>query len=303
MSCPICNEQSSWPVPFADDPDLAHWRLEAGIPADYQWRLCRRCGNAYPSHPPDIRVLRRLWASKRGDEGLTPDASEKAWEYRRRISRAGAARSFQQFAPLASRTPGRFLDVGCGLGETVRIFADHGWDAEGIDPDPSTARHHQTSVFARGSASSSRSKTPRATTSFTSLTRSTSSPIRWASSAAYVSGSIPAACSVSCLPTSWPMRTAGRPSYSLTFYPTAASMRYALALAGFEVVKRAANPAASSSPARAAAAPKLPHVAPGNDRCCFIARSPLRYALLGRPYLALRQLAARLMKVRQDGRP
>ena len=33
----------------------------------------------------------------------------------------------------------RFLDIGCGLGETVRIFADNGWDAEGVDADPSTA--------------------------------------------------------------------------------------------------------------------------------------------------------------------
>ncbi len=106
MSCPICNDQRSWPIPFADDPDAARLLAEAGAPPDYEWRLCRRCGNAYPSQPPDIQVLQRLWTMKRGDEGLTPEAAEKAWEYRRRISRAGAARSFRQFAPLAAATAG-----------------------------------------------------------------------------------------------------------------------------------------------------------------------------------------------------
>jgi SAM-dependent methyltransferase len=143
MSCPICDDQRFWPIPFADDPDAARLLAEAGTPAGYEWRLCRRCGNGYPSRPPDIQVLQRLWALKRGDETLTPEASEKAWEYRRRISRAGAERSFRQFAALAARTPGRFIDIGCGLGETIRIFADHGWDAQGIDPDPSTEPHHR----------------------------------------------------------------------------------------------------------------------------------------------------------------
>ena len=94
----------------------------------------------------------------------------------------------------------------------------------------------------------------------------------------------------------------GRPSYSLTFYPTAASMRYALALAGFEVVKTSRQSGSIFMAARAAAAPKLPHVAPAMTLLLHRTKSA-RYALLGRPYLALRQFAARLMKVRQDGRP
>ena len=143
MSCPICNEPQFWPIASANDPDVARWRAETGDDAGYDWRLCRRCGNAYPSHQPDLAVLRRVWAEKRGDECLSPDAKDANWSYRRAISRAGATRSFRLFAPLCANRPGRFLDVACGLGETVRIFADNGWDAEGIDADPSTARFHR----------------------------------------------------------------------------------------------------------------------------------------------------------------
>lgn len=32
--------------------------------------------------------------------------------------------------------PARLLDIGCGNGEFVRLAADHGWDAAGIEPDP-----------------------------------------------------------------------------------------------------------------------------------------------------------------------
>ncbi len=77
MSCPICDERSFWPVPFADDPDIARWRADLGSLSDYEWRLCRRCGNAYPSQPPDLRVLERLWAQKRADQGLSPSAMPK----------------------------------------------------------------------------------------------------------------------------------------------------------------------------------------------------------------------------------
>ena len=143
MSCAICDEPRFWRLPFAHDPDVTRWRAEAGDDADYDWRLCRRCGNAYPSHQPHLAVLQRIWNASRSDDCLATDAKDAAWSYRRAISRAGASRSFRLFAPLAVNDRRRFLDIGCGLGETVRIFADNGWDAEGVDTDPSTARFHR----------------------------------------------------------------------------------------------------------------------------------------------------------------
>ena len=143
MSCVICDEPRYWRLPFAHNPDVTRWRAEAGDDAEYEWRLCRRCGNAYPSHQPRLAVLQRIWNASRSDDCLATDAKDTAWSYRRAISRAGASRSFRLFAPLAVNHPRRFLDIGCGLGETVRIFADNGWDAEGVDADPSTARFHR----------------------------------------------------------------------------------------------------------------------------------------------------------------
>ena len=90
MSCPICNEPRYWPIAFAGDPEVARWRAEAGDTAGYDWRLCRRCGNGYPSHQPDLAVLQRIWAVNRGDDLLAPEARDAAWSYRRAISRAGA---------------------------------------------------------------------------------------------------------------------------------------------------------------------------------------------------------------------
>ena len=295
MSCPICNDQGFWPIPFADDPDVARWLADGGTSADYEWRLCRRCGNAYPSQPPDIGVLQRLWTLKRGDETLTPEASEKAWEYRRRISRAGAARSYREFAPLAARTPGRFVDIGCGLGETVRIFADHGWDAQGIDPDPSTESHHRSLGIKTRIGQ------------FELIEDATSYDIIHIAHAIYfITDPMnfirtvrqrlnPGGLFCIVLADLMANADAGRPSYSHTFYPTAASMQYALALGGFEIVRTSHRSGSIYIAARLAAAPKLPRVHPAATLLLHRTK-PLRYAWFGRPYLALRQFAAKLLK-------
>ena len=109
---------------------------------------------------------------------LATDAKDTAWSYRRAISRAGASRSFRLFAPLAANHPGRFLDIACGLGETVRIFADNGWDAEGVDADPSTARFHRELGIRVRIGQFEQIEATASTISFISPTQSTSSPIR-----------------------------------------------------------------------------------------------------------------------------
>jgi predicted TPR repeat methyltransferase len=44
-------------------------------------------------------------------------------------------RTERQLATLLPRTPGRALDVGCGMGFAVRALERLGWEAEGIDTD------------------------------------------------------------------------------------------------------------------------------------------------------------------------
>jgi SAM-dependent methyltransferase len=294
MSCPICNEHRFWPIPFADDPDVAHWQADAGGVAAYEWRLCRRCGNAYPSQQPDIQVLQRLWPSKRSDATLTPEAKEAAWEYRRRISRAGAVRSFRLFAPLARNSGGRFIDIGCGLGETVRIFAAHGWDAEGIDADSSTAPLHQElGIRVRiGQLEQADIGTGYDVIHIAHAIYFITDPMGFLRR---VHGSLtPGGLFCIVLADFLASADPALPGYVHTFFPTASSMRYALALAGFEVVlgrKRSGSIFIAAQPTSKAV---LPSVWPAAILALYRTKA-LRYRLFGRPYLALRSAIKQLM--------
>ena len=295
MPCAICNNASFWRIPFAHDPDVARWRAETGNGADYDWRLCRGCGNAYPSHQPDLAVLRRVWAEKRSDEGLSPDAKDALWSYRRAISRAGATRSFRLFAPLSANRPGRFLDVACGLGETVRIFADNGWDAEGIDADPSTARFHRDAgirarigQFEQIEAGSSYDLIHIAHAIY--FITDPMDFIRGVRTRLAPGGLL---CVV--LADFMASADASLPSFTHTFFPTGASMRYALALAGFEVVLSKTMSGSIFIAARPATSPRLPPVWPLGIFLLYRTKT-VRHALIGRPYLALRRFAKRLLQ-------
>src|SRR5262245_53500123 len=142
MNCPICSSQGYWRIPSARDPQ-AERLLSNADSRTYDWRLCRQCGNAYPSNPPDLAILQKLWALNRADSELSESQQAATWAYRRAIAKAGGERSYRLFAPLTGKQAGRLLDVACGLGETVRTFSAHGWEAEGIDADPSTERFHR----------------------------------------------------------------------------------------------------------------------------------------------------------------
>lgn len=136
--CIICGSTRSWPVGHARNPRVDAWRREAGQLRPYEWLLCRDCGNGFPSEQPDRGVLARFWAHNRETD---PGQEEAQWAYREASSHIGARRTFALYAE--GRLPGRFLDIACGLGRTVRHFADRGWAAEGIDADPTTFRFHQ----------------------------------------------------------------------------------------------------------------------------------------------------------------
>ena len=213
-------------------------------------------------------MLRRVWAEKRGDECLSPDAKDANWSYRRAISRAGATRSFRLFAPLCANRPGRFLDVACGLGETVRIFADNGWDAEGIDADPSTARFHRDAGI--------RARIGQ----FEQIEAASGYDLIHIAHAIYFitdpMGFIrgvrarlaPGGLFCIVLADFMASADASLPSYTHTFFPTGASMRYALGLAGFEVVLSRKMSGSIFIAARPASSPRLPPVWPAGILCC-----------------------------------
>lgn len=106
--CPRC--RMGWTTPRLDDELLA-----SHYDNPYYARLYHRA-DLDASSGPLARVLGRARAA------LADRAST------RRMRRA-------PFADLLRRTrPGRLLDVGCGGGDLMRVFADHGWDVYGIDP-------------------------------------------------------------------------------------------------------------------------------------------------------------------------
>jgi SAM-dependent methyltransferase len=236
LSCPICDETAAWSIPYHCSPEIDAWRAEAGDRSSYAWRLCRRCGNGYPTVQPDLRVLSHIWESARAVDDHYPAASADQWRQRRDAARVYAERSYRLFAPLLGGKTGRFLDIACGLGETVRTFADRGWDAEGVDADPTMLAFHQELAI--------RSRIGQIEnleiTSVYDIVH-ISHAIYFITNPMRLLGQLRRHLmpdGVLCLVLSNFMSSLepNLPAYSHTFYPCAGSMRYALALAGFATV-------------------------------------------------------------------
>ena len=286
MPCPICTETGFWRLPFAHDRDVARWRAEIGDNAEYEWRLCRRCGNAYPSHQPRLSVLQRAWSASRSDEYLAPDAKDAAWSYRRAISVAGANRSFRLFAPLAANRLGRFLDIACGLGETVRAFAMHGWNAEGIDADASVEPFHRELGIRSRIAQLEQLEIGKEY-----------DVIHIAHAIYFITDPMNflrmvherlAPEGLFCIVLADFMASVdpALPSYVHTFFPTASSMRYALSLVGFETVFCRRLSGSIFMAARPVPSVARPFVSPVAIRMLYRTKS-FRYALFGHPYVLL----------------
>jgi len=295
MDCPICAHRGFWQIPTNRDPQVEQLRASEGDNDDHEWRLCRRCGNAYPSHPPDLRVLQKLWALNRTDADSAPSQREKIWAYRRTISKAGGERSYRLFAPLARKTEGRFLDIACGLGETVRTFAVHGWNAEGIDADPSTAPvHREIGIQARiGQFEELELGTSYDIVHIAHAIYFITEPMRFMRSVRDRLAPDGLFCVV--LADFLANFDQALPGYVHTFFPTRHSMRYALALAGFETVFIKRMSGSIFMAARPAQRAATPFVCPLGILTLYRSKT-LRYALIGRPYLALRRLAKRLLR-------
>jgi len=289
-ACPICHSAESWQIPFARDAQADAARAEAGDIAPYDWRLCRRCGNAYPSHPPFRPALQKIWDINRTDEKAGVAEKARIWAYRRSIARAGASCSYRLFARLAAKAKGRFLDIGCGLGETVRIFAEHGWGAEGIDADPSTAATHREVVI-KTRIGQFEDIAPEGVYDIVHIAHAIyfiTEPMAFMRKVRERLAPDGLFCVV--LADFLANSDTALPGYVHTFFPTARSMRYALALAGFETVLSRRMSGSVFMAARPRANPPMPWVSPA--AVWLLHRSKmLRYRLIGRPYLWLRGVA------------
>jgi SAM-dependent methyltransferase len=289
MHCPICDDLNYWPIPFALDPKIERWRREEGDEAPYEWGLCRRCGNAYPSHQPHLRVLQRVWLEHKSTPGLTADELKNTLAARRRAARTIATRSFSIFAPLVNST-GRFLDIACGFGETVKTFAGNGWCAEGIDADSSIAHmHREIGINMRyGQIEEMDVSGGYHIIHIAHAIYFITDPMRFLAEVRRRLAKHAIFCVV--LSDFFAHHDASLPSYAHSFFPTAASMRYALALGGFETIASKRLSGSIYIAARLTSTAKLPVVSPARSR--FLLRTKaFRYTFIGQPYLAVRRTA------------
>jgi len=291
MRCVICGHDRSWSIPSQHDPRVDAWRAEAGDRGAHEWRLCRRCGNAYPSAQPDLGILAKYWEANRTIDD--PARAEAAWAERRRIARLGAERALAVYAPLAARSPGRFLDIGCGLGLTVRAFADAGWEALGVDADPATRRFHEELGIASriGQVETAELDGGWDIVHSAHAIYFVTDPmglLRRLRALLAPDGLL--AITVADFMTSG---NAAGPHYAHSFFPTGQSMAYAIAVAGFRVVGVTRIRGSVFIAARIGEGPKPP-VSPWLIR---LGHETLlvRHRLIGRPMAALRGLAKRLL--------
>lgn len=287
-TCPICGEQAAWPIGF--QRKLIQGKLRFGdsdLPG-YAWRLCRQCGNAYPTIEPDLEQLARAWHAVQ-QSGEAKDSSA-AVAYQRRFSRVNAERAYRTFAGLIEGgKPGRMLDVACGVGDTAHYFAERGWDVEATDADPATVRFHRE----RGLRSRiGQFETMQFDGQFDLIhiahaiyfMRDPMSVLRRVTTLLRPGGVL-AVIIADFLASS----DAGMPGHVHTFYPTAESLRYALALAGLETIRIRKISASFYLAAR----PGKITPPPVNAAAIYwrYRTKPWRHALLGRPYRAIRRVA------------
>lgn len=282
----------SWPLAHDVEPEFerAHGaRLRA---AGYAWRLCRSCGNGYPTSFPNLNLLSAYWSRNR--DVADRESEDRIWEYRRRISGIGAERSFRILSPLVGSRPGRrFLDIACGLGATVRAFADHGWDAQGIDADPAMRRPHD----AFGIRSQiGQIETVKLEGKFDLIQVAhaiyfITNPLRFlASVRSYLADDGVLAIVLADFMAS---EDPSLPGYPHSFFPTASSMQYLLATAGYRVIMCRVTSGSIYLVARPGAQVPSP-VRPWLIRLGYETKS-LRYWLIGRPKLAAKRVAKGLI--------
>ena len=292
-TCPICTAAHGWRIPHAIDPAIEGWRREAGDDAPYYWTLCRVCANAYPSVPPNPQVLAKYWDANRRVSELDDADGDAIWQRRVAMARVGAVRAYHVFAPLRQGAPGRMLDVACGLGETVVEFARHGWRAEGIDVDARTKPFHdKLGISARIGRIEDEAPQPAfdmlqiahaiyfITDPMTFLMRARQE-LTTDGVFCVINSDFLAATDNSL------------PGYAHTFYPCAASMRFALARAGLEPMFSRTWGGSIYMAARRAE----PKTIPVNARLihAMYQSKSLRHALIGRPNLALRGIVRRVL--------
>jgi len=123
--CPTCGSNDA-----RHELDKDHMRLVR----------CRRCDLVYVTPTFDEAHYKTVYASAEYQE-IVRDLGIKSHQYR--VERFGRERVALMAPHLTTERP-RYLDVGCSTGFVVEAARDAGWDAIGIDLNPSAIEFGRT---------------------------------------------------------------------------------------------------------------------------------------------------------------
>jgi len=138
-TCELCGNQEFTQIP---NNDHRYYPPETGI--------CRRCGLISHMKIPTEQELDDFYTRNYRKDyygEITPSTQRtyRAWRNGERI--------YRQVAPLL-HAGGQLLEIGAGIGCTVKVFERHGWDASGIEPTEGFQQYSQGKLRTRVSAGS-----------------------------------------------------------------------------------------------------------------------------------------------------
>jgi 2-polyprenyl-3-methyl-5-hydroxy-6-metoxy-1,4-benzoquinol methylase len=125
-SCPTCGSTDAAPELDKDHMSVVR---------------CRACDLVYVSPTFNEAHYQEVYASQEYQD-IVKDLGIKSHEYR--VQRFGAERVELMTRHLAAMARPRYLDVGCSTGFVVEAARDRGWEATGIDLNPSAIEFGRT---------------------------------------------------------------------------------------------------------------------------------------------------------------
>lgn len=115
INCPNCNEQEG----------------SVFKQKRFTYTRCKFCGMIYVSPRFKEEINNKIHSQERYIEHYKYKVIPSI-DYRRNVLGNHKYRQVMQFF----RKPGKVMDIGCGLGETLSVFMENGWDCTGVDFNP-----------------------------------------------------------------------------------------------------------------------------------------------------------------------
>jgi len=135
IPCPLCRSEKGFHANNTDK-DLhikKYGELYAGL-AKSEWRVCGNCGFVHQNPRPSADDLNRFYLNSKYHPADNSEAWENAenylefarWYYDEKIDYALKTSGLKQ---------GAVFDVGFGQGGVLKLFANRGWQAYGVESD------------------------------------------------------------------------------------------------------------------------------------------------------------------------